>query len=650
MCGIAGFVTDRPPADADRVLRRMTAAISHRGPDDEGFFDGGVAFLGHRRLSVVDLAGGHQPMSSDDGRYTIVFNGEVFNHATLRPRLERAGHRYRTRSDTETVLHSFAEDGVRAAAALAGMFAFAIWNRDERSLYCVRDRHGIKPFYYVWDGQTFVFGSEIKAISAYPGLSVGVNEAVLGEYLTAGYGSSDETLLVPVRKLPPGHVLELSWEGDRFHLTVSRYWHSPLLERAADGDQATWVSECRSRLETAVQTHLMADVPLGVFLSGGLDSSCIAALTARHSDGVVQTFSVGYDEAAYGELEWAAAVGAALGTDHHEIVIGFDQFFGALPRLTWHHDEPLCFPAGVPLYFVSALAARHVKVVLTGEGADELFAGYERYRYHLINERGARMLGAVPRPIAAMLRRALEATPSIALRRKLGHTFLARSSDVRSLYLENFSGGFSRAELGAIGRAAVLAADPYAHVMRHWSVEPQQSTLARMLYVDHQTYLIELLMKQDRMSMAASIESRVPFLDHSLVEFAMRLPDAMKLPSRGKHILKLATADLLPAEILHRPKVGFSTPLERWFRERRSDPILTYLCEPDGLLAEYLDVSKVRELIERHRAGKTNATERLWRLLALQVWGDSFITGRRGFWPGAEASHSAPGAPVPPRR
>jgi len=375
-------------------------------------------------------------------------------------------------------------------------------------------------------------------------------------------------------------------------------------------------------LEESVEAHLTSDVPVGVFLSGGLDSSAIAALAQRSASKPIQTFAVGYSaaqEARFSELGYARRVAALLGTEHREVVVGRDDFFSALPKLIWHEDEPLAWPSSVPLYFVSNLAAQQVKVALSGEGSDELFAGYERYRWLGRNQRWAERYARVPPAVRGAVRQwiATSALLGAAWRRKLRHTVLGRDLHFESLYLENFYCAF----------------DPegqYQDYMSHWNARVGASPLARTLYADQKTYLVELLMKQDQMSMAASVESRVPFLDHPLVEFAAAIPDRLKTRGRTqKYILKRAVRDLLPREIVHRKKRGFPTPLSLWLRDVRAEPLLARLRSPDGLLAAHLDMRQVDALIERHRSGREDATDRLWRLLNLQIWGDLFLTGRR---------------------
>lgn len=604
-------------------------AIRHRGPDDFGFYHDPRAHLGQRRLSIVDPDGGHQPMSNETGDLWIAFNGEIYNHAELRPVLEQAGHRYRTRSDTETILHAFEEYGKDCLRHLRGMFAFAIWDAKRQRLFCARDRLGIKPFYYYWDGRVFAFASEIKALLQHLAISAALEDEAVPEILAIGYTSSDRTLFQHVRKLMPGHRMLLDVSAHQPELRCDRYWDIPALTlRHEDLDEFGWIKETRQRLEESVAIHRMSDVPLGVLLSGGLDSSAIAALLQRSSSEPVQTFAVGYPESAFSELRYARQVASALGTEHRETTLGRNQFFETLPRLIWHEDEPLAWPSSVPLYFVSKLAAQHVKVVLTGEGSDELFAGYERYHWLAVNQRWATRYSRLPLNVRAKIRAWVQASPLLGacLRRKLGHTVLGRDLRFESLYFDNFYSAF---ENGA-------GSDTYMH---YWWTCPAATPLARTVYADQKTYLIELLMKQDQMSMAASIESRVPFLDHRLVEFTARMPDRMKIRDRTqKYVLKQAVADLLPRAVVHRKKMGFPTPLAHWLRAKEAEPLYKALRSREGLVASQLDITELDGLIERHRSGREDATDRIWRLLNLQLWGDLFITGRRNdAWDGAIA-------------
>jgi asparagine synthase (glutamine-hydrolysing) len=607
----------------------MTDAIRHRGPDDSGFYHDEWAHLGHRRLSIIDVAGGHQPLTNEDRTQWITYNGEIFNHAELRPALEQAGHHYSSRSDTETILHAHEQHGPESLQLFRGMFAFAIWDQQRRRLFCARDRLGIKPFYYFWNGQVFAFASEIKALLQHPEISTALEVELVPEFLAFGYSSGDRTLFRHIRKLMPGHFLMLDLAERDPRPKIESYWDVPAAAPDNHDDQY-WIAETRRRLEETVRMRLMSDVPLGMFLSGGVDSSAIAALMKRSTSGPVQTFAVGYQEQQFSELSYAAEVARAIGTEHRETIVSMDDFFSALPNLVWHEDEPIAWPSSVSLYFVSKLAAQEVKVVLTGEGSDEMFAGYERYRWYLLNQRGAAAYGILPAGLRRWIRSQVATSPllSASLRRKLGHTFVARGENLESLYLDNFYCAFSKAERDSLLSTASPAV--YENYLRCWNSRRGASPIARMLYADQKTYLVELLMKQDQMSMACSIESRVPFLDHTFVEFSSRIPDRLRIHgATQKYVLKKAVEDLLPHDIVYRKKMGFPTPLREWLLDARAEPLYQAIRSRDGLLSDLLDIREVSALIDRHRSGLEDSTDRIWRLLNLQLWGDLFLTGRK---------------------
>jgi asparagine synthase (glutamine-hydrolysing) len=633
VCGIAGFLNlEASRSEGLPALERMTAAIAHRGPDDSGFYSRPGVYLGHRRLSIIDVAGGLQPMSNETGRVWIVYNGEVFNHSDLRPALEAAGHQYRSRCDTETILHAYEQYGSGCASRLRGMFAFAIWDENTETLFCARDRLGIKPYYYFYDGKTFAFASEIKALLEHPAISAGFEDSLLAEHLAFGYVSSDQTLFRGIRKLMPGHHLTVKRSSSGGAPRIEQYWDVQAPERRESRTDAEWISECRQRFEEAVRTRLMSDVPLGVFLSGGVDSSAIASMVTRMTPGDrLKTFSVGYAEDQYSELAWARRVSGIIGSEHREVVVGMEDFFDSLPALVWHEDEPITWPSSVSLFHVSQLASQHVKVVLTGEGSDELFGGYERYQHYLWNQRWMSWYGLFPRAFRRFTQQRIDSSRLIgaSVRRKLRHTFLGRENNVESLQLDNFYCAFSEVEQNLLMKNSPPAGAAYRGFLTYWNAGRAASPLSQMLYADQKTYLVELLMKQDQMSMATSIESRVPFLDHHFVEFAAGVPDHLKIRQGvAKYILKKAVEDLLPMEIVYRKKMGFPTPLRSWFMDERARPLFSRLLDPEGLLAAYLQRGAIEDLIKRHRTGMEDATDRIWRLLNLQIWGDLFITGR----------------------
>jgi len=623
MCGICGiFLSDPKRRVARDALAAMNQQIVHRGPDDEGLRVQENVGLAMRRLSIIDVQTGHQPMSNEDGNLWIVFNGEIYNHQDLRRDLEARGHRYRTQSDTETIVHLFEEYGDACVNHLRGMFAFAIWDQANRHLFLARDRLGIKPFYYRYSDGVFLFGSEIKAILAYPGVKAQFNCKALAEYLAFGYIAGQETMYSNICKLPPGHVLKLSEGGN---IEISQYWNLHAAADDADPGREHYVRRYRELLEESVSSHLMSDVPLGVFLSGGLDSSAIAALTTRVRREPIETFSVGYGEAQYSELPIAREVAQHIGSKHHEVRLGREEFFQSLPRLIWHEDEPLAWPSSVALYFVSRLAHERVTVVLTGEGSDETLAGYTRYPWTLLNSRlDSVYRGLTPSFLRRMLRRGIGAAPlSADRRRQLGHTFLMRDgASLESFYFDSFYSAFSASEQRDLltPEAFDMSTNAYESSMNCWDAS-SGDLLHRLLNTDIKTYLVELLMKQDQMSMAASVESRVPFLDHVLVEFAARIPSKYATQGfAGKMILKSAVEDLLPREIIYRKKMGFPTPWAYWLAGSQLDSIEFTLTENRTLARGLFHPEALRRLFVEHRAGQRDNGNRIWRLLNLELW------------------------------
>ena len=630
MCGIAGIVAvDRLDHDAPARATRMRDIITHRGPDEAGLHTDAHAALAHRRLSIVDLSTGQQPLSNEDGSVWVVFNGEIYNHAEIRRELEAHGHRYRTKSDTETIVHAYEQWGDDCVERFRGMFAFAIWDAPKRRLLLVRDRLGIKPLYWTMAGDTLLFGSEIKALLASGMVEAVANHAVLPEVLSTRYTSGEETLFRGINKLLPGH--RLVFEGGA--VGIQQYWDLPTRTDSPESPAASPVERFKELLEESVRLRLMADVPLGMFLSGGIDSSAIAAIMARMIDRPLQTFSVAFKDRAFNELEYAREVARSIGAVSHEIVIDDQDFFGALPKLVWHEDEPIAHPSSVPLYFVSALARQHVTVVLTGEGSDELLAGYGKYPRVAWNWRAGtvyeRMLPAavresIARGIVPWLPRRLE--------RYARRSFLTMDRSPEAMFFDNFASirlADQQRLLAPAYRPAASRTGAYASSLGYFNAPNGNSTLLdRLLYADIKTYLVELLMKQDQMSMATSIESRVPFLDHKLVEFAATLPDAWKLSGfTTKRILRESMKGLLPASILNRPKMGFPVPFAGWTRGAWNGVARDVLLDRRSRERGLIDPVAVESLVRDHAAGRTEGGDRIWSLMNLELWHRTFIDG-----------------------
>ncbi len=629
MCGFCGVALPRGSTrrlDRD-LIERMNSTIVHRGPDGEGIFLQDGIGLGHRRLSIVDVAHGAQPMSVRNGEVQMVYNGEVYNHPTLMPELQAAGVRYKTHCDTETILHLYERDGRDVPKHLRGMFAFAIWDSRSRELLLARDRLGVKPLYYVHtaDGALY-FASEIKALLAADAVRATLNLRAFPDYLANHGTCGDETLFEGVKRLPPGHTL--IWRDGA--IRIDRYWSLSFNPDAIDQrPERVLIDEYRERFRESVRLRLMADVPLGMFLSGGIDSAAITAMMSTLVDEPVKTFSVAFAEREANELAYARLVAARYRTDHHEVVVTPEQFFGALPTLVWHEDEPIAHPSSIALNFVSQLAAERVKVVLTGEGSDETLGGYGRYRYTIWNMALGRATGAFGRRLGSAL---VDRLPrGSRLESKLRRTAVTRPATLDDLYFDNFA-VFDRRAIRALlapaHRESLGTIDPYAVAHDLLRSTDAASMLNQLLYVDLFTYLHELLMKQDQMSMAASIESRVPFLDHPLIEFAATLPERLKLRGRTtKYILREAMRDLLPAEILSRSKMGFPVPVGRWFREGYRGIVNEFVLSERAGSRGLFDSSFVRALANEHTAGVRDHTERLWSLVNVEVWHRIFIDG-----------------------
>jgi len=624
VCGIAGFVESSAAAastkedDAKRLIGRMCDVIRHRGPDDEGtFVDRGVA-LGMRRLSIIDLSTGHQPIGNEDGSIQVVFNGEIYNFRELRRDLEQSGHRFATSTDTEVIVHAYEEWGADAIARLRGMFAIAIWDASARQLLLARDRIGIKPLYYSLIGQRLYFGSEIKSLLCAPDVPRTLDFAALDHYLSFLYTPRDGSIFKGISKLPPGH--HLTWHEGL--ATIRPFWQFPNLE-CFDGDEADAVAALRTVLKDAVRAHLVSDVPVGAFLSGGIDSSLVVGLMAEACSEPVRTFSIGFDEPAFDELAHARRVARHFGTDHHEFVVR-PKAYDLLDQLISHFDEPFADASAIPTWYVSAIARQHVTVVLSGDGGDELFGGYDRY---LPQQRIAafdRVSPASLRPVAGAVARCMPH----GLR---GKNFLRHvGRDERGRYLDAirfFADDEKTALLSGEVVAELGAQRAEARLARHFDGAENLPWTSQMMRFDAVTYLPEdVLTKVDRMSMAHSIESRVPLLDNEVISFASSLPAAFKIRNgRRKHILKEAAATLLPRDLLDRPKQGFAVPLGVWFQGKLRDVFSDTLMSGRARSRGYFQPQFVERLMREHLSETRDHSLRLWQLVVFERWHRQYV-------------------------
>ncbi len=628
MCGIAGILyadPSRPPAHD--VLKAMGDSLAHRGPDAEGFLEEpGVGFV-HRRLSINDLSGGGQPIGNEDGSLQIIFNGEVYNYRELRAGLEARGHRFRTHSDTEVLVHLYEEEGAGLVEKLRGMFAFALWDRPRRRLLLARDRLGLKPLYYYRDPEKLIFGSELKAILAHPGVSATLDAEALDDYLAYGMVPGARSIFRQVRKLPPAHVLEVhaaAWDGE-----PRRYWRlrfEPDPKPTAD----EWQEAIRAKVAEAVRVHLIADVPVGAFLSGGVDSGVVVACSAGATQGALQTFSMGFKDAKWSELPYARAVAERYATRHTEELVEPDAA-RLLDDLTRYYDEPFADSSALPTFLVSRLAQRGVKVALSGDGGDEAFGGYGRYA-HDLKEAAVRdvlpgwlrrgilgPLGGVwpkadwlPRPL-----RAKTLLTNLAL--DPGAAYANSLTLCRQPFRRRLLSGDVRAELNGHDPARIVRA---AH-----ATAPAGDALAGMLAADTATFLPDdFLVKVDRASMAVGLEVRPPLLDHELLELTARVPSSLKI--RGgetKWLFKRAFRDSLPPEILNRPKQGFELPVDAWLRGPLRPMFEEAVLSPRAALAGLVDAAEAAKLYRAHRAGVGRHGGVLWSLLVLARWADRYL-------------------------
>ena len=619
MCGIAGFVGRAGlPAwqdgSASARLGSMCDAIRHRGPDDWGSRVSDGAAIGMRRLSIIDVAGGHQPIGNEDGSVHVVFNGEIYNFRELQARVRAGGHQLATRSDTETLVHLYEDLGPRLVHELRGMFAFAIWDERRARLLVARDRLGIKPFYYWAHAGGLAFASELRALLTLPEFPRTIDHDAVVEYMALGYVPEPRSVFAGVSKLPPGHLLE--WSASE-GLRVERYW-SPMRPELSRIDEREAVEETRRLLDESVALHLESEVPLGAFLSGGIDSSGVVAAMTRVSNHAVRTFSIGFREREFDESAHAAEVARALGTRHTELVVrpDADMLFEEVARA---FDEPFADPSALPTFLVSHLARRDVTVALSGDGGDELFGGYTRY---LETHRGSEL----PTSARTLLRSLALSLPHVAFGR---NRLLALGRSARGRYASTVALPVRESEGGILRSAVAERADVFDRVLDRWfDGTSSRDFLTQLTIVDILSYLPgDILTKVDRMSMAHSLEARVPLLDHVVAEFALSLPASLKLRDGvGKWVLRQAIAGSVPASVLSRPKQGFDVPIRDWFRGPLSYRLDALLDERSAVY-EWAEPRAVRRIVREHRVGRRDHARTIWRLLMLDRWHRLLVSG-----------------------
>ncbi len=635
MCGIVGRLNFEPGRPVDRELvRRMAEALAHRGPDDQGLHVQGPVGLGHRRLSILDLSpAGHQPMANDDGSVRIVFNGEIYNFRELRQGLEQAGWRFRSRTDTEVLLRLYEALGVACLHQLRGMFAFAIWDARDDTLFIARDRLGVKPLFYHVTPRRLAFASEIKALLQDPEVERAVDPAAIHHYLTYQCVPSTSCAFRDIRKLPPAHYLRC--RGGR--IEVRRWWtlaHRPKHVVRDDRQCADLAEELRLRLEEAVRYRLVSDVPLGAFLSGGIDSSAVVGIMSRLTDRPVRTFSIGFEERSYDELPAARRVAGRFGASHTEFRVRAD-ILDLLPTLVRAYDEPYADASAIPTFLLARLARAHVTVVLSGDAGDENFAGYDRYVANDLARRLGGMANLLGHPVARSILHAFphgDGQQDLRWRLKRFLDQLGQSPQARNAaWMAQFDRA-GKEQLYADGfKRQVAGLDSCELLFERFREADAEDFLDATLYCDVMTYLPDcLLVKTDIATMANSLEARSPFLDHSLMEFAARIPSRLKL--RGgetKWILKRALRGLLPDDVLRRPKRGFNLPLDAWLRGELREPARELLLGARSRARGYFDPGFVARLLEEHDTRRWNRHKEIWTLMMLELWHREFVDGVR---------------------
>ena len=625
MCGITGWVEAgnvdvKRTEERARLLDSMCRVMRHRGPDDQGEGHFGNASIGMRRLSIIDVGGGHQPISGCDKKVNIVFNGEIYNFRELKEELEALGHRFATRSDTEAIVHAYEEFGTGCLDRLRGMFAFAIWDENRNRLFIARDRVGKKPLYYSVTGDgALVFGSELKCLLEHGDVKRSINLQAVDAYLALGYVPDPFSIFDGIYKLPAGSFLLF----ENGNVRVEQYWDFDYSETDYSRSEAAVTEELKILLDEAVRIRLVSDVPLGAFLSGGVDSSSIVGLMTRHMSQPVKTFSIGFHEDTYDELKYARIAAERFGTNHTEFIVTPD-ICELVDNLVLHFDEPFADSSALPTYMVSKLAREHVTVALSGDGGDELFAGYSRYGV----ERSRRNFERAPRFVRSGILGPLSARlPHGTYGRNFLHNIsldaIARYTDSVSIFT-------------ALGRQSLYSPDLLRSLGDNGGMLQSMNELAakvhtgqeldRLLYIDSKTYLVgDILTKVDRMSMAASLEARVPLLDHKLIDFVTKIPASMKMRGKEtKHIFKQAMKGIVPDEILYRKKQGFGVPIQRWINNELNTRMREVVLGHSGLSGNYFDRNYVELLFDEHARNRRDHSQQLWSLFILELWRQSY--------------------------
>ena len=622
MCGIAGFINrekDAPTAEREILLDKMCRVITHRGPDEQGAVVAGRAALGMRRLSIIDLKSGQQPIYSEDGNLAIVFNGEIYNYRELKTKLEARGHKFKTSSDTETIVHAFEEYGADCLQHLRGMFAFAIWNKRDESLFVARDRVGKKPlFYALTERGNFVFGSEMKVLLAHGEISEEIDFPALDAYLTFGYVPEQFCIFKNVYKLLPGHFLTFK-NGE---IKTRKYWDFDYRKVSGIKTEAEYIEILREKIKDAVKVRLISEVPLGAFLSGGVDSSSVVAMMSQILDAPVKTFSIGFNEDSFNELKYARVAAEHFQTEHHEFIVTPD-LVETVDELVWHFDEPFADSSALPTFMVSKMARDYVTVVLSGDGGDELFAGYTRY----VVDRKRSGMANLPSFVRRNLRAVSESLPHGAK----GRNYLYNVSlDALDRYIDSISqyNALRKKSLYSKDFQSRLNGNSGASVYRNIAESVSTgNAIDNLLYLDSKTYLPgDILTKVDRMSMAASLEARVPLLDHELIEFVTQIPPDLKMKGfETKYIFKKAMEGIVPKEILYREKQGFGVPIEEWINNQLRARIHETLLDARTLQRGYFEKSYIQTLLDEHSKSRRDHSHALWILWMLELWHRRFL-------------------------